>query len=290
MDTSSINYLPLHVGNIYVFKKTHYSYPNFYSYSYLRYIISDDTVANGKRYFKFNGFPKFGSGWIRVDSLTGSVMKFDLNCNYYNGEKLIDSLKIKKLGTNCQRDSCGNPGNFICSDTSYIVLFNINTQIKEFRNSQFTYFYTYRRYAKNIGLYLVSDGSSIPHGEYSITYLLMGCVINNVLYGDTSVPLGINELSNSPFSPSLSQNYPNPFNPVTKIKYDIPSNVKSEKSNVKIIVYDILGSEIETLVNETQKPGSYEVDWDGSRYASGVYFYRLITDEYIETKKMVLIK
>ncbi len=96
--------------------------------------------------------------------------------------------------------------------------------------------------------------------------------------------VGSNIESNQfPTSFSLSQNYPNPFNPVTKIKYDVPSNVK-------IIVYDILGREIETLVNETKKPGSYEVTWDGSRYASGVYFYRLITDEFIETKKMVLIK
>jgi hypothetical protein len=66
----------------------------------------------------------------------------------------------------------------------------------------------------------------------------------------------------------------------------------------KLIIFDILGREIETLVNETQRPGSYEVTWDGSRYASGVYFYRLITDDpstssgqgYVETKKMVLIK
>jgi len=93
-----------------------------------------------------------------------------------------------------------------------------------------------------------------------------------------------------PSSFSLSQNYPNPFNPVTRIKYDVPSNVKGQTSNVKIIIYDVLGREIETLVSETQKPGSYEVTWDGSRYASGVYFYKLMTDEYVGTKKMVLIK
>jgi len=63
-----------------------------------------------------------------------------------------------------------------------------------------------------------------------------------------------------PLSPS-PKTTPNPFNPVTKIMYDVPSNVKREKSNVKIIVYDILGREIETLVNEIQKPGSYEVNW-----------------------------
>ncbi len=59
---------------------------------------------------------------------------------------------------------------------------------------------------------------------------------------------------------------------------------------VQLIIYDVLGREIETLVNESQKPGSYEITWDGSRYASGVYFYKLMTEEWTETKKMVLIK
>ncbi len=89
---------------------------------------------------------------------------------------------------------------------------------------------------------------------------------------------------------SLSQNYPNPFNPVTKIIYQIPAVGQRHAFDVRLIIYDILGREIETLVNDTQKPGSYEVNWDGSRFASGVYFYWLITDEYVETKKMVLIK
>ena len=84
---------------------------------------------------------------------------------------------------------------------------------------------------------------------------------------------------------SLSQNYPNPFNPVTKVKFQIPKS-----SFVKLIIYDLLGREITTLVNQQFKPGTYEADWDATNYPSGVYFYKLITDEFIETKKMVLIK
>jgi hypothetical protein len=84
---------------------------------------------------------------------------------------------------------------------------------------------------------------------------------------------------------SLRQNYPNPFNPVTKIEFDIPEN-----SNAKIIIYDLLGREVTTLINEQLKPGSYSVDWDGTGFASGVYFYSLITNEFTETKRMVLIK
>ncbi len=89
---------------------------------------------------------------------------------------------------------------------------------------------------------------------------------------------------------SLFQNYPNPFNPITKIKFDIPSKVKSQTSNVKIIVYDVLGREVAVLVNEELRAGSYETEWDGTSFPSGVYFYRITTEKYSETKKMVLLK
>ncbi len=94
----------------------------------------------------------------------------------------------------------------------------------------------------------------------------------------------------SPNKFSLSQNYPNPFNPQTKIKFDIPSNVKGQTSNVKLIIYDLLGREVTTLVNEELKPGTYEADWDASNFSSGVYFYKLVAGDFIETKKMVLMK
>ena len=89
---------------------------------------------------------------------------------------------------------------------------------------------------------------------------------------------------------ALYQNYPNPFNPTTKIKFAIPSNVKREKSNVKLIIYDALGREIETIVNESLKPGMYSVDWNASQYTSGVYFYRLSTENFTDVKRMLLIK
>ncbi|MBK8944501.1 MAG: T9SS type A sorting domain-containing protein [Ignavibacteriae bacterium] len=89
---------------------------------------------------------------------------------------------------------------------------------------------------------------------------------------------------------NLSQNYPNPFNPVTAIKYSIPSNLKSETSNVKIVVFDILGKEIATLVNEKQNSGNYEVNFDGNSLPSGIYFYKLQVDNFSKTQKMILMK
>ena len=95
----------------------------------------------------------------------------------------------------------------------------------------------------------------------------------------------------------LSQNYPNPFNPGTIISYSIPVNVKSERSTsqggskVKLIVYSSLGNEVATLVNERKNAGSYEVEFNGSNFSSGIYFYSLTVDgNLIDTKKMILLK
>ena len=84
---------------------------------------------------------------------------------------------------------------------------------------------------------------------------------------------------------SLLQNYPNPFNPTTTIPYELKVT-----SDVRLVVYDLLGRQVTELVGEKQNPGRYEVTFDGSNYSSGVYFYTLMTDGYIETKKMSLIK
>ena len=83
----------------------------------------------------------------------------------------------------------------------------------------------------------------------------------------------------------LYQNYPNPFNPVTKIRFDIPRS-----SSVKLVVYDMLGKEVEIILNKKLNAGKYEVDWNGTDYSSGVYFYKLATDEFATTKKMVLLR
>lgn len=89
----------------------------------------------------------------------------------------------------------------------------------------------------------------------------------------------------NPQTLELAQNYPNPFNPTTRIVYQIP-----KASEVKLKVYDMLGREVETLVSGVQQAGRYEVIFNASRLASGVYFYRLKAGSFIETKKMLLVK
>ena len=99
-------------------------------------------------------------------------------------------------------------------------------------------------------------------------------------------PVGIQPIStNVPDKFSLSQNYPNPFNPATTIKFDIRT-----PAFTKLSVFDVLGREIKTLVNEELKTGSYSLVFDGSEFNSGVYFYRLTSGDFVETKRMLLVK
>ncbi len=91
----------------------------------------------------------------------------------------------------------------------------------------------------------------------------------------------------------LEQNYPNPFNPSTTFKYTIPSVIASEAKQSQFVtlkVYDILGNEIATLVNEEKSAGSYEVKFNANGLSSGIYFYKLQTGNFIETRKMNLVK
>lgn len=88
-----------------------------------------------------------------------------------------------------------------------------------------------------------------------------------------------------PQSYSLAQNYPNPFNPSTDISFSLP-----RRSTVNLTVYNLLGRKIETLINKEMEAGNYTALWDGSNSASGIYFYRLSAGDYVETKKMLLLK
>lgn len=103
------------------------------------------------------------------------------------------------------------------------------------------------------------------------------------LGGDSVVSVG-NEVI-VPVEFTMHQNYPNPFNPITTIQYELP-----ERTDVRITIYDLLGKEVRILVAETQEPGIKSVRWDASKVSSGVYFYRIQAGNYVQTRKMVLLK
>jgi hypothetical protein len=136
---------------------------------------------------------------------------------------------------------------------------------------------------------------------YPVRYWVKAVDINadSSVFSDFASAIGINDGSyinpgggdnisikdNIPKKFDLKQNYPNPFNPVTNIKYDLPKN-----EFVTIKIYDLLGREIKTLVNEYKNPGSYIVTFNGTEFASGIYFYRMQAGSFVQVKRMVLIK
>lgn len=105
------------------------------------------------------------------------------------------------------------------------------------------------------------------------------------IYVDTTISNISHNQENIPKDYYLNQNYPNPFNPVTNINYGI-----TERTHIKLLVYDISGRAIEILVDKVQTPGNYNIEWKALDYSSGIYFYKLITGEFEESKSMVLLK
>ncbi len=139
------------------------------------------------------------------------------------------------------------------------------------------------------------DCSGITSGEYYLRLVTnvtgdAGYSLGNIVNDNTTLAkkkyVKVNFIGNGiPITYSLEQNYPNPFNPATTIRYQIPKD-----GMVTLKVYDILGAEVATLVNEEKVAGKYEVSFNASNLASGVYIYRLNVSAYVNVKKMVLLK
>jgi hypothetical protein len=279
VDSTITDFYPLSIGNSWTY--WHASNTSS-SYRYKTRIV--DTVRlNSQFYYMRATSLNSEITYLRVDSLNGNLLQYTTTagCSWLNYEILIDSLAAKK------NDPC-SPYCAInwsrCTDTPIVSLFNIPAKSKNFITPSSSMSIT-RKYAYGFGYYYYFM-AIVVHIYSFVEETLLGCVINGNVYGDTPMPLGITKINSEiPEDFSLSQNYPNPFNPLTKIRFDIP-----KASSAKLIIYDLLGREIKILVNEELKSGTYEAEWDASGYSSGIYFYSLITDKFIESKKMVLIK
>lgn len=143
----------------------------------------------------------------------------------------------------------------------------------------------------NDGVLWVNFGDGLPF-LLSIEELIisgskmLAATSSGIYQRNSSEVTGIIQISSEvPGKFSLEQNYPNPFNPETKFRFHIP-----EKGNVKLTVFDLLGRNVSALVNQNLEPGTYEAGFNASGLNSGVYFYRLESNGYTETKKMILVK
>ncbi|MBN8586465.1 MAG: T9SS type A sorting domain-containing protein [Ignavibacteria bacterium] len=237
---------------------------------------------NTRIYYSTN----FGSTWIS-QSTAPEVNTYALAMIFFGGGEGLaggtNLIRSSNYGANWSSQASLGTGNF-----SGFVMFPAPVD-----------FYGYCWYTRNTtSIYRGMYGSSwaieytAPAGNYRHftnvrnSGICFGVRSNGGITRCNYYFSGITQTGNSiPENYSLSQNYPNPFNPVTKIKFSIPV-----KGNVKLSVFDALGRVVNILVNQNLNYGTYEAEWNASDYPSGVYFYKLETEKYSETKKMALVK
>jgi hypothetical protein len=251
-------------------------------------VVGDTLLPNGFHYetMVYNS----ENIYERLDSLTGCVFRYDSSSP--NKERQVDSL-FAALGDTfltIEKTPHSWLGSFKASYASVMndTILGTPTRIKSF--SEFPPVVDAEgefNYTLGSGFGLCSFNDSW-FGGYSSTCLVYA-KIDGKEYG-TKIPLGIVEHYPTPMVFALFQNYPNPFNPTTTIRYQLPA-----ASHVTLKIYDVLGREVETLVNEKQTAGAHSTNFSGDNLPSGVYFCRLNTHgndgkDFVSTKKMILLK
>ena len=289
---SSLAFYPMEIGNKWAFNETitFIDPPYIQLRVWSQEILEDTLMPNGQNYrvikkvYSDNN-PISAYSFERIDSSQNKIFNYYPDSDTTNYEILILDLSIELF------DTFYNP---YC----FAVFGDIGTINK------FGQMYNYRSYFWECGLiyseYTFLENLGLYHYSYYVDFVqsssyLRGCLINGVLYGDTTVVSVKDKPTLTPNTFRLEQNYPNPFNPSTKIKFTIPATSlntfsKGEGTFVTLKVYDILGNEITTLVNEEKPAGEYEVKFTASDLSSGTYFYLHKAGDNIQSKKMILLK
>lgn len=230
----------------------------------------------------------FSVGISSTDIETGKYFYFGDLCKFTTaGPVKIDSLSITPLSSNYRvKPFVKNEGQSFTVEDLHIFMSSSDssvTQITEWGSFNITSIAP-GEVAEPTGTFVVKVDTSFT-GAFNFNFEIES---GGLVYWKDSVSAivtGIEDGITLPTSYSLSQNYPNPFNPSTTIKYQIP-----QLSLVTLKVFDVLGKEIATLVSEEKAVGSYEVEFNTKGLSSGIYFYRLEAGNFIETKKMVLLR
>ena len=220
-----------------------------------------------------------GTNWTNANGISNSVYCMATNgTEIYAGTYGGGVLKSTDNGYNFTQTTAFNGNMLQCllANGSNVIAGDNSTGVFVSSNKGTTWT------QRNQGL----TGSNSVGRLYFLNGYVFAALPSVVWRRDLQNLVSVNSISEIlPSSYSLSQNYPNPFNPITNVKFSI---VKS--GDVKIVVYDVQGREVQTLVNERLSEGSYEVSFDGSMLTSGVYFYKMVSEGFTEIKRMILIK
>jgi len=277
--SENFDWFPLAVGNLWAYENYHIENRDFifsgYSWNYIYRTVK---LSNEKKYFEMidrssNGI--IDTLFLRYDSLTADIYMYDI----VKGVDILYEKLSAELGDTVCYDNPYFWGCQIVQNEEPLDIWELSTSRKEIYPDAVGWLCSHSL-VRGIGLY--ESGCADLYGWSSD---LVGCVINGITYGDTTVVSVGNDNEPVVSNFKLEQNYPNPFNPTTKISWQSPVG-----SWQTLKVYDILGNEISTIVNEYKPAGEYEVEFNATDLPSGVYFYQLKAGNFIKTNKMILLK
>jgi len=279
-----LNLYPLEIGNRWILLEEHVINPNVWYEVKTIEVIGDSLASNGKFYYhlKQDDYHYLD----RVDSIDGKVYRYFEDPSLPESEYTIADL-YGEVG-----DSFPSFDPIYTTSYSYVNVSQIDTIYKwGLYSIRKTYqqitpgplHITNIKLTEGIGMESIMTG--LPLYGISSVQILKGCVINGIVYGDTTLTNIKEEEHSFKTNYQLCQNYPNPFNPSTKISYQLP-----KAGNITLKVFDVLGKEVTTLVNEYKNIGRYEIEFNANNLPSGVYFYQLKAGNFVQTKKMILIK
>ena len=294
IDTTLKDYFPMHVGDRWEYQSAGDIQGSFVLN--LMKVNGDTVMPNGKSYRIFGwseiypvNQPEYNLFRRLDDSMRIREYRGMVSSCLDSGDIVLYDLRVKDstLWPVCQDVTPWHYRALVLTDTEYYSGINLTLETKHF-----TYAYidtiqhdtTWWPITSSMDYLARGIGLARSWGEFQQP-TLTGAFINGIQYGVLSAVGDYQTRLTLPAKTQLSQNYPNPFNPTTIIHYDLPKTV-----HVRLTISDVLGREMATLVNELQQPGSKSVEFNSTALPSGVYFYRIVAGDFIQTKKMVLMK
>ncbi len=245
-----------------------------------KYVVDNKLFTiDSSLYFKVTKeTPTYQVKYLRLRDDNFYVQRVDSSLNQPNNELIYYKQNAQKGDSWEIQEETGQTVRFSVEDTTTIVIWGIPVIIK-YLIIESDFISSDEYWTEEFGLIFkeVEGGGNIS---------LKGCLIDSVVYGDTSLVTSVNdEIEKLTTTFELYQNYPNPFNPSTNIEYTVPDG-----DYITLEVFNILGEKIITLVNGYQQPGKYSIKFNAENLASGTYLYVLKTTDLIETKKMLVTK
>jgi hypothetical protein len=274
-DSLEFYFFPLSNANKYYYKNRYQEFAGADSTYYTEQIVKDSIVNSNKVYYKFDG------RFYRFDESLNSLML------YSGSEKQAVDFRMPP-GVTVNQDYKFQ-ANWKIEGSSQVLLFGKIRKVYTIKatvsSTPVTEVHTVK-FADGIGEIEYEHRWTLNNYPTYRSWIKTRTLIRGVIGGvEYPTPVNVSETSIPPDQFFLAQNYPNPFNPATKIKFAIP-----QISEVTLKVFDLLGKEVVVLVNEEKAAGEYEVEFSSGQLSSGIYFYQIRAGNFVQMKKMILMK